>query len=254
MVDIHSHLLHGLDDGAATLDQSVAMARMAAQSGTTDLVATPHANSEFEFNPQLVQRCWEDLQHLLGNTIRIHLGCDLHLAYDNIRKAIENPARYSINGLGYLLVEFSDILILHSAEEVFSQLRQAGLTPIVTHPERNPHLASNLKRLQRWVECGVFLQVTAQSVTGRFGPQAASCARTLLKRGLAHFVASDAHDTQDRPPRLDDARVFIRAVYGGEYAELLFEIHPRAVIEGQPLFTGPLSVPRPRSNWFEFWK
>lgn len=243
-----------MDDGARTLDDSLAMAKMAAACGTTDIVASPHADSQYHYDPKLVEERLEQVQKLMGATLRMHRGCDFHLSYENIRLALENPNRYSINGRGYLLVEFSDILIMSSTEQIFSELMSVGLVPIVTHPERNPHLAKDIGRLTRWVERGAFLQVTAQSLLGKFGPAAQRCCLSLLDSGLAHFVASDAHDTQRRPPRLDLARNYLMQRYGPEYAELILEINPRSVVDGRALDPGPLPIPKAPKRWYQFWR
>lgn len=254
MVDLHSHILFGMDDGARTIDDSLAMAKMAAACGTTDIVASPHADSQYHYDPKLVEERLEQVQRLMGATLRMHRGCDFHLSYENIRLALENPNRYSINGRGYLLVEFSDMLIMSSTEQIFSELMSVGLVPIVTHPERNPHLSKDIKRLTRWVGRGAFLQVTAQSLLGKFGPAAHQCCVSLLDAGLAHFVASDAHDTQRRPPRLDLARNYLTQRYGPEYAELILEINPRSVVEGRALDPGPLPIPKTPKRWYQFWR
>lgn len=243
-----------MDDGARTLEDSLAMAQMAITCGTTDIVATPHADSQYQYDPKLVQQRLEQVQHLVGPNLRIHRGCDFHLSYENIRLALDKPSRYSVNGRGYLLVEFSEILIMSSTEQIFSELMSAGLVPIVTHPERNPHLSKDIKRLRRWVENGSFLQITAQSLLGQFGPDAHRCSVRLLDAGLAHFVASDAHDIKRRPPRLDLARTYITHRYGPEYAEILLESNPRTVIEGRALDPGPMVPPQPPKRWYQFWR
>lgn len=253
MVDLHSHILHGLDDGAYSLDMSIQMARLAIAAGTTDIVATPHADHEYTYSPLLVEQRREELQRLAGTDLRIHRGCDLHLSYDNIRQALKSPSTYAINGLKYLLVELSDLMVPASTEEVFSELQGVGLLPIVTHPERNPLLAGDLPRLERWVEQGSYIQVTAQSLLGQFGPEAARCSVKLLDRGLAHFVASDGHDPVQRPPRLDLARTYLRRRYSDDYADLLLEINPRCALWGQALDPGPIVAPKPAKSWFQFW-
>ena len=161
MVDIHSHILWGLDDGAHTIEESIAMLRLAAESGTTDIVATPHSNNQFTFEPELISRKIEELQAAIGPLPRIHRGCDFHLSLENIQDALANPSKYAINHLNYLLVEFSDMLIPRTTQEIFERLQSAGLTPIITHPERNGLLHSRLDQLQSWVENGALVQVTA---------------------------------------------------------------------------------------------
>ena len=254
MIDIHAHILYGLDDGAQDLATSRRLAELAQSAGTTDIVATPHSDSQYSYVLSTVEERRAELQALVGEGIRIHRGCDFHLSYDNIRRALESPETYTINGLGYLLVEFSDLMIASSTERIFGELRQAGCVPIVTHPERNPHLSADIPRLRRWVERGNYLQITAQSVLGQFGGQAQRCSLKLLDEGLAHFVASDGHDPVRRPTRLDLVSTFLTERYGAEYRELLLEIHPKAVIDGRPLDPGPLVRPREQKRkWYQFW-
>ncbi len=251
MVDIHSHILAGLDDGAETVEESVAMVRMAAQAGTTDIVASPHANLDFRFEQQRVEAKIAELAEAAGPVPRIHYGCDFHLAYDNIRDALENPARYTINHKSYLLVEFSDLLIFKNTEEIFDHLLGAGMIPIVTHPERNWLLQNRVARLEEWVGKGVLLQVTAQSLLGRFGRSARDFSEALLKKDLVHIVASDAHDCDDRPPRLDEARRQVARKYGEARADRLFTANPTAVIRGESIEAYE-EEPRPK-KWFRRW-
>jgi protein-tyrosine phosphatase len=254
LVDIHSHILSGLDDGSKSLEMSVEMVRLAGQTGTTDIVATPHANSLYPFEAAVVQEKVRQLRRLAGEGVRIHWGCDFHLSHDNIRRALEDPGRYTVNGLGYLMVEFPELPIFHFSERILTDLQKAGMVPVVTHPERNEYLAKDVKRLRRWVESGVFLQITAQSLLGQFGPEAAECGRALVEKGLVHFVASDGHDLVERPPRLDLARQYLIACHGEELADLLVEEHPRAVVEGRPLTPGPMVRRRPEKRWYRRWR
>src|SRR5688500_1615002 len=132
-VDIHSHILYGLDDGAKTIAESLEMLRLAAAAGTTDIVATPHASGQYAFSPELIDARIGELS--AATEVRIHRGCDFHLQADNIEDAIAHPHKYTINHSGYLLVEFSDIAIFASTDEILSELVGAGMAPIITHPE-----------------------------------------------------------------------------------------------------------------------
>jgi protein-tyrosine phosphatase len=251
VIDIHSHILHGLDDGAKTLEDSVAMVRMAAAAGTTDIVASPHANQEYAFDPQTVQRKISELQAAVGDTPQIYFGCDFHLTPENIDDAIHAPAKYSINHKGYLLVEFSDFYIPKTTEEIFARLMRAHLRPIVTHPERNQLLQRRLPELEAWVAQGAHLQVTAQSFTGRFGRTAKRVSEELMDRGLVHFVASDAHDLKWRPTALNESFQYVAKRFGDEAALRVFEENPRATLSGVPL--PALAIPIKRRKWFSFW-
>jgi len=134
LIDIHSHVLFGLDDGARTLDESVAMVRMAAEHGTTDLVATPHANLSYRFEPEQIADRLARVEEDAGGALRLYTGCDFHLSYENIQDAIDHPRKYTIGQKNYLLVEFSELLIFKNTDEIFARLRDAGMIPIITHP------------------------------------------------------------------------------------------------------------------------
>jgi protein-tyrosine phosphatase len=250
VVDIHSHILPGLDDGAKTIEDSLEMLRLAAESGTTDIVATPHANLEFTFDPELISRKIAELQAAAGPIPRIHRGCDFHLTMENIQEALAHPATYAINHKCYLLVEFSDLLIPRTTQEIFDRLQSAGLTPIVTHPERNGLLHSRLDQLQGWVENGAFVQVTAKSLLGGFGRTAKSVAAELMDRNLVHFIASDAHDTVHRPPVLRDAYACVEKTWGSPLAEMLFISAPQAVIDGDSIRLLDSEPARPKRKWY----
>ncbi|MBK5291626.1 MAG: exopolysaccharide biosynthesis protein [Acidobacteriia bacterium] len=253
MIDIHSHILYGLDDGSRSLEESVAMVRMAAENGTSDIVASPHANLEFRFQPELVQKRIAEVQEAAGAATRIHYGCDFHLSYDNIQDAIAHPGRYSINHRNYILVEFSDLTIFHTTTSIFEQLLQAGLSPIITHPERNLLLQQRRKELEGWVEMGCFIQVTGQSFLGRFGNRARDFSCLLMNHGMVHFIASDAHDLQHRPTTLEPVRKHLVAEYGEAAARRLLVENPKAVLEGSPLDRTAISELTPARKWYRFW-
>jgi protein-tyrosine phosphatase len=235
MIDIHSHILPDLDDGARDAEEALAMVTMAAESGTTDIVATPHANWHFKFDSAVVGQRIEELQKRCGDLPRIHYGCDFHLSVGNIESALANPPYYTINRNGYLLVEFSDLQIPKFSTEIFQRLLDSGMTPIITHPERNPILQKSIAQIRSWIEQGCLVQITAQSLFGRFGSRAESAAKDFMKRELVHFIASDAHDTKDRPPVLKEAWDWIARKYGAKRAESLMVTHPRAVLSGESL-------------------
>ncbi len=238
MIDLHHHLLPGLDDGSKTMENSVAMAKLAAADGISHVVCTPHANGTYAFDPAINQAKVAELRSLLADNqipLTLGLGCDFHLSYDNIQDAKENPSRYAINGLNYLLVEVPDYGLPRGLTEIFYELQLAGLTPILTHPERNPTLQSDLNRLEEWLRGGVLIQVTGDSVRGNMGKTAEKMAHQLLARRWVHFLATDAHNTSSRPPRLSEARVIVTKKYGAEYAEFLCEANPRAVFNGESL-------------------
>jgi protein-tyrosine phosphatase len=238
MIDIHHHLLPGLDDGAVDIETSVEMARLAVQDGITHVVCTPHANDQYDFHPAVNRQKIAALRERLQAeriSLTLGLGCDFHLSYDNIQGALKDPARYSINGLGYLLVELPDYGLARGLTETFYELRLAKSTPILTHPERNQTLQADSKRMMRWLRGGLLVQVTADSVIGKMGRKAEHMAHQLLANRWVHFLATDAHSTRSRPPRMQEAHTLVANKYGHSYADLLCLDNPKAVLEGAPL-------------------
>lgn len=252
MIDIHSHVLWGLDDGAATLEESLAMLQAAAEDGTTDIVATPHSNPQYHYDSDSVTLRLGDLVSRTAGRPAIHRGCDFHLSVDNLDQLLDQPSTYTIDGKQYLLVEPPDFHIGKHTEGVLERLVDTGIVPIITHPERNPALQGKLQRVEAWVELGCLVQVTAISITGGFGRSARRAVTQLLDRGAVHFVASDAHDPVHRHPRLSEARRFVDQHYGAETGDLLFCLNPRGVIEGRPLPAAKLAPSAPPRPWWRF--
>jgi protein-tyrosine phosphatase len=236
MVDIHHHLLPGLDDGSDSLDTSVAMAKLAAADGITHIVCTPHANSTYPFDPAVNARKTAELRdRLAAEKIALTLGsgCDFHLSFDNVMQAKKDPTRFSINGLGYLLIEIPDYGLPPQLTETFYELNLAGLTPILTHPERNPTLQQDHSRMADWLRGGMLVQVTADSLTGHKGAKAQKMAHDLLEKRWVHFLATDAHNTRSRPPRMRDAHNLVAEKYSASYAHALCVTNPLAVFLGK---------------------
>jgi protein-tyrosine phosphatase len=238
MIDIHHHLLWGMDDGASSVEVSLEMAKIAAADGITHIACSPHANGSYAYEPRVIAEKITELQRLLDNNrVAIKLGnaCDFHMSYENIQDAKADPTRFSINGLGYLLVEIPDYGLSRNLTDIFYQLQLAGLTPILTHPERNPTLQNDQPRMMDWLRGGVLVQVTAGSVVGRMGRHAERMAHDLLEKRWVHFLATDAHNTSSRPPKMKDAFELVARKYGPDYAHLLCVSNPLAAFMGKPL-------------------
>lgn len=243
-----------MDDGAETLDESLAMARMAFEHGTTDLVATPHSNLSYKFDVNLIAERLAELNHHLSGSPRLFSGSDFHLSFDNIQDAIAHPRKYTIRQSRYLLVEFSELLVFKNTADIFARLQDADMVPVVTHPERNGLLRLRIAELAEWVDQGARVQVTAQSLLGVFGTKAREFSKTLLDQGLVHFIASDAHDCERRPPRLDSAYTWMEKEYGASAAETLFVTNPQAALTGDPVeAVRPEVGPEPR-KWYQIWR
>ena len=219
------------------------MARIAASDGITHVVCTPHASGRYAFDQEVIAARLAELREALAADsipLIVESGCDFHLSYDNIQDALANPRKYTIAGKGYLLVELPDFGISPQLGDTLYQLRSAGMNSILTHPERNATLQRDPGRLTDWVHAGLLVQVTAGSVLGDMGKTAQRMAEQLLSKHWVHFLATDAHNTTRRPPRMSAARELVASRYGRDYADLLCVANPLAVIEGRALPEQPV--------------
>jgi protein-tyrosine phosphatase len=235
MIDIHCHILAEVDDGPRSWDVSVEMCRMAAADGIEHIVATPHANDRYPYDRGYLETVLDSLRQRIGKMPHLSLGCDFHLSYENLQDIKVHPERYLIEGSRYFLAEPSNYSVPVQMDDSFTELRALGITPVITHPERNPILQRNLQRVLQWVELGCVVQVTASALTGRWGEAAWQAARWLLKREAVHVLATDAHDLKSRPPVLSEARDAISETFGDDVARALVEDNPRAIVTGQTL-------------------
>lgn len=240
MIDIHHHLIYGVDDGSRDLETSVQMVEMAAADGITHIVATPHAVERYPYQPQLNAERLQAIQHRTGNKVKLGLGCDFHLSFENIDDALAHPHKYTLNGLNYLLVEFPDTMISPKITDMFYEMMVAGMRPIITHPERNLTLQRTPGRLTEWLQQGCLIQVTANSLTGRFGKRAQEMGLQLIQQGSVHFLATDAHDLKSRPPRMSEAYRIVSEKAGVATAERLCVTNPLAAFEGEPIPEAPV--------------
>jgi len=236
VVDIHSHILPEVDDGPKSWETSVAMCRAAAADGITHMVATPHANDRYHYDREYMQGLVAHLQQLVGDAPKLSLGCDFHLSFDNLQDAFANPTRYIIEGTRYLLVEFSNYSVPHHTTDSFHKLGDCGITPIITHPERNPILRETLQRVVEWAEQGCIVQMTGSALTGFWGDRARRAAHWLLEHQAVHVLAK-------RVPILSTSRDAAAEICGEEVAEALVEANPSAILNNEPLpyFPRPLA-------------
>jgi len=235
MVDVHCHILPGLDDGPDSIEESLAMAEAAISDGITHVVATPHCNSEYPFDYAYVQRLRDRLQSEVGDRLKLATGCDFHLNPENLNALRADASQFCINQRDYLLVEFNEISIPPSMDETLHNLQLQGLRPVITHPERNAILRRQPERLAKWVRLGCVVQVTAGSITGTFGPRAQEDSMCWIAKGIVHIVASDAHNTKRRPLRLQPAYRAVSEQFGATKAQALFVDNPLAAFEGRDL-------------------
>ncbi|MGB7759924.1 MAG: CpsB/CapC family capsule biosynthesis tyrosine phosphatase [Bryobacteraceae bacterium] len=235
MIDLHTHILPGVDDGAASMEETATMLSLAAADGTRAMVATPHCDFRYRFDPDSCRSQLDCVQAACGPVPRLYLGCELHLSPENIERALASPRRFTLNGGDCLLVELPDVASDSGIEPGLDAILSARLRPVIAHAERNSCLLKNPALADRFVEIGCYLQLTAQSFAGAFGLDAKRLAGSLLRRQLVHFVASDSHGAVHRRPFLALAYNEIARHCGEPSARLLFCDNPRAAIESAPI-------------------
>lgn len=232
MIDLHSHLLPGIDDGAPDMDAALALARMAQESGTTHLMCTPHIHAgRYDNTPATIHAAKEALQAALRLAqIEVQIAAAAEVRFDmEIMVGVKEeriPFLGEWQGRQVLLLEFPHSEIPFGAERLTQWLLQQGVVPMIAHPERNKGIMRSPARLQPFIQQGCLLQVTAGALTGRFGAAAQAVAEGLLKEGLVTILASDAHNAQHRPPLLSEGRDRAAQLVGAARAEALVRHTP----------------------------
>jgi protein-tyrosine phosphatase len=241
MIDIHSHILPQLDDGARTLEEALEMARIALEDGIQQMVCTPHMFNGLSSNPEpaeVLDRVGA-LQEAIGKEgLRLLPGNEVHFTHEILDKVRAGDVT-KLNRMNYMLVEFPALSVPAGASEVFQQLLANGVRPILVHPERNAQLQMRRAMVADLVQQGVYVQVTAMSVTGEFGTAARNCAESLLRHGCVHFIATDAHRSERRPPILSRARDAAAEIVGAAAARKLVFDNPLAAVTGGDIKSDP---------------
>lgn len=212
---------------------------MAGQDGIEHMVATPHSNDRYFYDRSYLLGLLQQLQQRIGPAPRLSLGCDFHLSFENMQAALQTPARWCIGDTRYLLVEFNNFSIPGQMNNWLLQMCEREIVPIITHPERNPILQKTPERVLEWVvELGCVVQITASALTGSWGERAGQAARSLLKQGAVHLLATDAHDSVHRRPVMSEARKVVEKEFGAELAQALTQGNPAAVLNNAPIMRG----------------
>jgi len=236
MIDIHNHILPNMDDGASSWDISLKMCQEASDDGIKIIVATPHTlNGIYENNPQDIEEKVKILnQKLKENNISLQIlpGSEVHLRDDIIEK-IKNQEILTLNKSNYILLEFPHTQIPLHIEEILFQIQIMGITPILSHVERNLEFQRKPNLLTNLIQKGALAQLTAASLCGSFGSKIRKFARELLANHLIYCIASDAHSdsTKGRNPILSKALIEAAKIIGQDAVLDLVQSHPKRIIE-----------------------
>lgn len=243
MIDLHTHILPGLDDGSPDLETSVLMAAVAAESGVTHLVATPHSNQRGAFENyastalQVRFDCLRTAVHEAGIPLELSLGMEIFGTGD-VLQLLHDGRLLTLGGGRYLLIEFGFHEDPLRIERLLDALLADGYWPVVAHPERYYGLQRMPNYLYDWANRGIVLQVNKGSLFGRFGRGAQALAAAMLERGLVGCVASDAHGPDVRTPDLAGAWDYLAERCSEELARCLLEDNPGRILRSEPLPEG----------------
>jgi protein-tyrosine phosphatase len=278
MIDLHNHILPGLDDGPQTFEETFEMCLISYRDGIRTIVATPHTlNSVYETSRSTILAKVQELnaaikEKLISNpppfpepparsgtrrpgspgpeflpdsaspmNLKIIPGADVHFSEEVLSQENQDKITTVADGGKFLLVEFPPWGIPHRAEAILFNLLARGITPIISHPERNLEIARSPQRYVEIVRMGCLGQITGGSLMGGFGRDARQAAVNLLRKNLVHFIASDAHSANGRPPVLSDAVRKAAKIVGKEQARKMVTEYPQAILEGRrPTLPEPL--------------
>ena len=234
MIDLPSHILPELDDGSQSLEESLAMARMAVQSGVTVMVATPHCTDD---RAQQVYSAWRLLREALRDTevpLKLYLGMEIFGTPDTVR-LLRSGRLFPLNGTQYPLIEFSFRSTGEEETQILRQVLQAGYRPLVAHPERYGYVQENPELVNLWTKMGCLLQVNRGSLLGRFGSGAQRMAVELVDRGFVTAVATDAHSPRIRTPWMKDIQALLSQEFSPQLAHALLVRNPQRILKNEPL-------------------
>lgn len=239
LIDLHSHVLPGIDDGAASFAEAMAMCQAAAADGCTALVATPHLRHARWWNGErreLEELC-KETRRRLGGEIELYLGGEIAVHSDSVDEIFELPKGelLTLAGSRYVLLELDWHGLGPDVFDVVHELKVRDLFPIIAHPERVGWLASDPLLIEALIRRGAYVQITAMSLTGGLGGGLRKLCEEWIEAEWVHFVASDAHGMRLRPPGLAAAYRQVAKSFGDEVAARLFIDHPAAVVEDRPL-------------------
>ncbi|MFK5894211.1 MAG: capsular biosynthesis protein [Pseudomonadota bacterium] len=220
MIDIHSHILPGIDDGCPTLEDSLVLSRYAVENGISHSVLTPHIHSgRYENNIHTILDAFLILQEALEKNqipLQIRFAAEVRIGFELIDMLQKDliPFLGSIDNHKYLLLEMPHSHILPGSHNLIEWLTNNQITPVIAHPERNKELQKNYDKAQQLIDLGCLFQLTSASISGKFGLTCQQASNDFLLKNWVSFVATDAHNLKNRPPDLLQCKSFLIEMLG----------------------------------------
>lgn len=231
LIDIHCHILPGMDDGPEELGESVRMAGIALKDGISHIFATPHIlEGVYNHKAEGIIDSVDRLKGHMPEGLSLLYGADVRVRHD-MTGDVERGDIPTLNGSGYLLIEFPFFTVPPHMDNLIFNLMHRKITPIITHPERHLLLAEDLSRIAVLKQFGALVQITAMSVTGGFGREIRKVSFSMVKKGLVDLVASDAHDSTKRLPVLSGAYSEIKKEFGKDVSDRIFFENPQKILK-----------------------
>jgi len=251
VIDLHNHLLPGIDDGARKLEETLQLLRLAGRDGVGTVVATPHMKPGVYDNRRggILDRVALVREAQKGDEaagVTLLPGAEVYFTADLPARARAGELMTVGDRGRFLLLELPYQQIPMHVDDMIFELRLLGITPLMAHPERVAYYLEDIERVAVSVRLGALTQVTAGSITGRFGPKARDFAHALLARGLVHVIASDSHDARHRPPTLSEGMRAAAELVGEAAARRMVLETPQAILDGREVEV--LEPPRPRAR------
>lgn len=240
MIDIHAHILPGVDDGSQAMNESLKMVKMAQDSKVTSIVATPHCNIPGSFKNYVSPELEKKLNGLRGAVknaginVNIIKGMEI-FGTEETPQLLADKKLWTINDTRYFLIEFAFDENPDFCSFILEDCAQMRYIPVVAHPERYYFVQSNPQIIYDWYQMGYCMQINKGSVLGKFGRRANETAQLLLRHGLVSCMASDAHSYYQRTPHMQEARHYIAGNYGLDYAEMITRDNPGRILKGSPV-------------------
>lgn len=254
MIDIHTHILPGIDDGAKDMETAIKMLKMAERDGTTHIIVTPHYIHEvqgiFGNDSKAVKKSYEELMAVVKEkniNVKIYPGTEAFICPE-LPQLITSGGIYTLNNSAYVLVELPMMNMPIYTDDVLFNIKISGYTPIIAHPERYREIADNPNTLYDYINRGALVQVNASSIKGIYGKKIKDTALTLIRHNMVHFVASDAHTCRGRSPKMSRAYEIVRNEVGDAFAKRLFRTNAMKILKDEEF-----SFPKPEKvrSWMK---